>query len=226
MQIRAVVFDLEGTLFSSKQLSKEHMSLVLDLISTRLNTIKEVALKLLILKREEMLTKLGYAPPLTSVAQTFGISKLDFFETISRVDPTPYVKPDAELRTMFRTLKGLGLKLVLLTNVSCEYTAKILEALDLNRDAFDCVMTGSDMKKVKPDPSSFLSVLKSLDLPSRQVLMVGDRVAIDLAPAKKLGMKTALVTRKDVSLCTKNKIVDVILPRVYDLITIVETCAN
>lgn len=230
MQVKGVVFDLEGTLFSSSELSKLHMFMVLDLVSRRLGTGKEEALDLLVLKREEMSAKLGYAPPLTTVVQAFGIGKTEFFETIGKVDPLPYIKPDVKLKRMLSELRNRGLKLALLTNVSYEYAERILRALGINGNVFDCLITGSDMEKVKPDSSSFHSIVKSLNLDPRQILMVGDRIAVDLEPAREIGMRTALVTRNNVSLHTESSTIDVALRRVHDLTVVLKPdntlCSN
>lgn len=224
MQIKAVVFDLEGTLFSSSKLGKRHMTQVLNIVSRRLDIAKKESLKQLVSKRKELSAKLGYAPPLTTVVEAFGISRQDFFETISRVDPRPYIKVDTKLTRMLKRLRRIGLKLALLTNVSSPYTLRVLEALGIETSMFDYLITGSDMKEIKPDLSPFLSVMKSLNLPSKQILMVGDRVAVDLAPAKKLGMRTALVTEERVGLRNQNTTIDIILQSANELAAVLECC--
>jgi ribonucleotide monophosphatase NagD (HAD superfamily) len=45
----------------------------------------------------------------------------------------------------------------------------------------------------KPALPFFRQALRTLDLPPRQVLMVGDDAYNDLQPARKLGLRTALV---------------------------------
>ena len=42
----------------------------------------------------------------------------------------------------------------------------------------------------KPDPAIFLSALQKLDLPSSEVVFVGDSYERDMIPARKLGLKT------------------------------------
>ena len=49
----------------------------------------------------------------------------------------------------------------------------------------------------KPDPRAFLTILEKLEVAPEDALMVGDEAERDLAPAQKLGMKTALIDRKN-----------------------------
>jgi len=224
MQIKAVVFDLEGTLVSSSELGKRHISEVLNLISRRFGITKKKTFELLVSKREEMSARLGYTPPLTTVVRALGISKPEFFEAIMRVNPHPYIKADTKLQMTLEGLKRIGLKLALLTNVSLPYTLRILKALEIETSMFDCLITGSDMKEIKPDPSSFLMVMKSLNIPSEQILMVGDRIAVDLTPAKKLGMRTALVTKEKTVLQNQEKTTDIIIQSVNELVAVLKSC--
>jgi len=217
MQVKAIVFDLEGTLFESAALNRRHLAMVIDVIARRHNFLKEEANESLLSKRKRMKTELGYVPPLTNVLQGLGLSKNEFFATIEKIDPIPFIKQDANLKRMLQELRNKDLKLVLLTNVGHRYALRILEALGINTTYFDYLITGSEMEEVKPHPYSFRTVVEYLNLPPDQIIMVGDRIAIDLAPAKALGMKTVLVTEKLSGLNKRNKNVDVVLKRIYDL---------
>ena len=73
-------------------------------------------------------------------------------------------------------------------------------------DAFDTV---------KPDEKVFKKILEYTKLPADQHLMIGDRVEVDLMPAKKLGMRTCLVWSE-----SDNKNVDVSIKRIYDIINL------
>lgn len=219
MKIEAVVLDLEGTLFSSKALAQEQILRVLGLISRKMQINGEKALELLRSKREELAAKLNYTPPLTMLIEVLGISRQQLYEEISKVDPSDYLKTDVKLQKTLKELKTKGLKLALLTNAGYKYTTRILGALDIDVGLFDCVVTGSDVQHVKPDPEPFYRVLKSLNVAPQQVLMVGDRVSVDLLTPKRLMWKTALIS-KDPNQNIHREWVDEILREVYDLTTI------
>ena len=57
--------------------------------------------------------------------------------------------------------------------------------------------------------------MKKTGLPAAAHIMIGDREAVDLAPAKMLGMKTCLVWSDSASL-----VADVTLKTVYEVATI------
>ncbi|MEM2985004.1 MAG: HAD family hydrolase, partial [Candidatus Jordarchaeaceae archaeon] len=89
--------------------------------------------------------------------------------------------------------------LAMLTNLSRKSTLNIIEALGLNPEIFNPLITASEMEKGKPDPEPFKKIIEDLDLEPSSIMMVGDSISSDLAPAKKLGMKTALVSEKESS---------------------------
>ena len=59
------------------------------------------------------------------------------------------------------------------------------------QDKFDIVVTFDDTKAKKPGKKPFLYVLKKLKSRPEECLMVGDSLKRDIAPAKKLGFRTA-----------------------------------
>jgi len=73
-----------------------------------------------------------------------------------------------------------------------------------------------DFGTVKPDPIVFEKILEYTGLPASQHLMIGDRVEVDLVPAKKLGMKTCLAWSK-----SNDPSVDVSISEVYDIVNLV-----
>lgn len=151
--------------------------------------------------------------------EALGIGRQQLYEEMNKVDPCDYLKPDVKLQKTLEELKTKGLKLALLTNAGYRYTTRILGALDIDLSLFDCVVTGSDVQHVKPDTEPFYRVLKSLNVNPQQILMVGDRVSVDLVTPKRLTWKTALIS-KDHSKDINRELVDEILCEVYDLTTI------
>ncbi len=55
-------------------------------------------------------------------------------------------------------------------------------------------MTSEIVGDNKPSPKGFQYILSQTGLLPQEHLMIGDRVDVDLQPAKKLGMRTCLVT--------------------------------
>jgi HAD superfamily hydrolase (TIGR02253 family) len=90
------------------------------------------------------------------------------------------------------TLKKLKkkYKLVILTDAPRIQAWIRLAAMGL-QDMFDYVITFDDTKIKKPGRKPFLLALKKLKLKPNECLMIGDSLVRDIAPAKRLGFKTA-----------------------------------
>lgn len=86
---------------------------------------------------------------------------------------------------VYKTLKKISQKKVLLTNKPLIFTQKILDGLKGN-DLFCDVITGGDHFPKKPDPTGLLSVLEKRNVKVDCALLVGDST-IDLETAKRAG---------------------------------------
>jgi putative hydrolase of the HAD superfamily len=198
LDVKALVFDLEGTLYNSKELTNEWRTQIFKLIKEKTGKSEEEILKEF-LKIVEELREQGFRrPPVSDIVDRMGISREDFYKAVDSVDSSKFLKPDPELRKTLDYMKGKW-KLAMLTNLSRKTTLNILKALGLDPTLFDPLITASEMAKGKPDPEPFIRISKALDLEPSSIMMVGDSVSSDLVPAKKLGMKTALVSERKIS---------------------------
>jgi len=78
---------------------------------------------------------------------------------------------------------------IIVTNGHKPQALRKVARLDLAH-RFLAVVTPDDCGARKPDPRIFLHALRLLGIDPREVLMIGDNIEADLAPAKALGMKT------------------------------------
>lgn len=62
-------------------------------------------------------------------------------------------------------------------------------------EIFDVIVTCDDAEP-KPMPEGYLKIVEALGLMPEEILYVGDRWKVELEPAKRLGMRTALVADK------------------------------
>ena len=86
-------------------------------------------------------------------------------------------------------------KLALLSN-STSNTLNILKEKNLF-NFFDKIYLSCDYGITKPDIGFFKIIIKDFNLNPKECIMVGDKVKEDLVPAKKLGIITVLVDRKN-----------------------------
>jgi len=90
-------------------------------------------------------------------------------------------------------LKSRGIKTAVLTTVPSWLFKQVLED---NHVEIDFICTAKEAKAVKPNPRIYRTVLETLGVKPYEALMVGDTPEIDIIPPKKLGMKTALLCRR------------------------------
>ena len=89
----------------------------------------------------------------------------------------------------------------------------VLDILGLPRGTFEHWVTPEETHVVKPDPKHFRAILDYTKLLPENHLVIGDRLEVDLLPAKEMGMNTCLVNSPDIS----GGEVDYSLTSVYDL---------
>ncbi|OGG08650.1 hypothetical protein A2154_00790 [Candidatus Gottesmanbacteria bacterium RBG_16_43_7] len=100
----------------------------------------------------------------------------------------------------------------ILANGSVRGITQSLIKLGLNPKIFTEIITSETTGVTKPDDAGFKYILSQTGLTPSRHLMIGDRPEVDLVPARKLGLKSALVWSQ-----TVDKSADLTLPAVYDL---------
>lgn len=190
--IRAVIFDLDGTLIATEQLKAE--SYARAAIQLKPGAFREA--KALSAfedfvggSREEvskgMLQHLGLEDSARARMAEFGASepwqvytrlRLRIFEEIvadESVLRNAAWKHNVEL---LRQVRAANCKVGLATMSYCPQVERSLRALGLE-GAFDFIATREDVENPKPDPEIYLLVARSLNVPRTECLVVEDSVA-------------------------------------------------
>jgi HAD superfamily hydrolase (TIGR01549 family) len=131
-------------------------------------------------------------------------------ESESRFDRRTYLHRDEKLIALFSKLKHF--RHFILANGVKKYHLETLQVLGISPDIFKEIVTGETVGVTKPDEKGFRYIMEKTKLPAGAHLMIGDREAVDLAPAKNLGMHTCLVWSDK-----KSEIADITIPTVYDV---------
>ena len=84
-------------------------------------------------------------------------------------------------------LRGLGVKLAVVTNKEARHSAKVLLAHNLH-SLFDVVISGDTLVTKKPDPAGVISCLAQFGVTKNRALFVGDS-SIDVATARNAGVR-------------------------------------
>ncbi len=100
------------------------------------------------------------------------------------------------VRETLDKLKTFGLKLAIITDANRYHARARLTKVEL-LDSFDILIAADMTGTKKPDPAHFLFALEALDANPEESLVVGDSIRRDMAPARKLGLKTAYASYGD-----------------------------
>ncbi len=188
--IKHVWFDLEGTLtIRSDEFNDAHNQL-------RYETYAEVVGKPLTEKLKQDFENL-YAKhgSNSTVFRSLGCASDFWQKRFNTIDKTKYYK---SVKTIYTTLKKLKDKvpISIFTNLKPDEVESTLKIINVDKSWFKFIISGDDIKERKPALDGFYLMIKKSGLPPKEILYVGDRVNVDVLPAKQVGMKTCLVWDK------------------------------
>ncbi len=193
--MRAIIFDLDGTLIDSAIPFKEMKSTVIKYLQTVGVTPG--------LLNNDMLNS-----QITSIAvedlRKKAVSQVEIRVIFSRVSDImngvelkslPWASLIEAVPETLKALKDMGLKLGIMTRGCHEYAKKILDRFGLT-EFFDAVVARDDVENPKPNPEHAFHLLGLLSVRAEEALCVGDHWS-DGECAKKAGLKFVLVKRGD-----------------------------
>lgn len=116
----------------------------------------------------------------------FWQNTFDTMDLSAVLEPEPYVNQAlGELSTY--------VPVSIFTNFKHNKIHTVLKLLGVNRELFTHILSGDDVSKRKPDHEGFEKMVELSGLRPSELLYVGDRVDVDIKPAKAVGIKTALL---------------------------------
>jgi len=208
MTIRAVIFDLDGTLVQTEKLkAHSYVSALqeLSLIPIKEETVIDAFKELVGLSRAEvsqgLLEKFNLEDaararmPEFSVSspwQAFAQIRLKYYEQLI-IDPQ-VIRENIwpHNMTLLDEVRRSGCRIGLATMSYCPQVNRILDALDL-RDSFDFVASRDDVENGKPDPEIYALVSNALEVPPNETLVIEDSPS-GVRAALSAGMHVIAVT--------------------------------
>ena len=203
MPIRAVGFDLDGTLYPAAALyqklfgkglpnlrfliafGKVRRELRAMLTSPEYRARGISGIEALHRYQAELVAKrLGSDPDRT-------YHEIETFFYTNAVTPFATIDPYPGVSGLLDQLRASGLKLGALSDFPCE---KKIELLGL-ADKFDVTMTSEETGLVKPDRASFDLLAQRLGVANEEILYVGNSEPYDVKGSLGAGMRAAIISR-------------------------------
>ncbi len=196
--IKAVIFDLDGTLLNTLEDLADSVNHVLKLHKMKERTLPEI--RSFIGNGVPTLIKRS-VPNGTSEEETLLCTKemRAYYNTHSDIKTKPY----DGIISMLNDLKSMNIMTAVVTN-KLEDTAKILCKAKFG-DTFDCVIGDNGKDRLKPAPDNVFRAMKVLKSENSEVLYIGDS-DVDMITASNANITSVGVTWgfRDADCLTKN----------------------
>lgn len=208
MRIKAVIFDLDGTLVQTEKIKAHSYAKALQEISNNEVKVADVmeAFKSLVgLSRAEvakgLLDRFNLGNAASARMSDFGVNtawqafvqiRLKYYEEF--INDANVIRDNTWPRaiSLLKTAREEGYKVGLATMSYCQQVNHILVALNL-RDSFDFVATRDDVEHGKPDPEIYTLVAKYLGVTPEEALTIEDSPS-GVKAALAAGMRVIAVT--------------------------------
>jgi putative hydrolase of the HAD superfamily len=201
LNLRVVVFDLDNTLYSYREIHESALYAALNLVSQRLSIpIDKILGEYEVSRLQSKLTLANTASSHNRYIYFINICrklKLDFqeAETMHNEYWNAYllnIKLKPGIDQLLNRLKNKNIKIYILSDFMIEYTFKKLIALNILH-YFNDIISSEEVGKEKPSKKSFETVLKMSEVNSENILMVGDDIKKDILGALNHKMNAAYV---------------------------------
>jgi HAD superfamily hydrolase (TIGR01509 family) len=183
MSVRAVLFDIDGTLVDSNFLHVDAWSKALQDVDRGVPSWR--VQRAIGADSEKLLQLLLGDVPDEVKDRAKQLNSSNYAELIPRLD----VLPGA--REIVSELSTRGLRVVLATSAPPEELEALLEVLDLD-EHLHAVTSADDVETAKPEPDIIETALQRAGVDAADAIMVGDAVW-DVIAAKRAGVRTVCV---------------------------------
>jgi len=189
MKMKALLFDVDGTLLSEEPLVNYMMPIVYEELAKKLGINREKARKIFL---QEVQRRWG-RDEWFSWNFFFTYFGLDLkYEDFIRENPH-LLRVYPEVTNVLQQLKS-RVKLAIVTSGPAYQRLKLEVTGLLNY--FQVVITRDESGVVKPDPKAFIPAIEVLGVNPSETAVVGDSLEWDILGAKSLGMKGVWINRR------------------------------
>jgi len=195
LPLRAVAFDVDGTLYPNASMYLRSVGLVLR----HLRLFKAIEKARIQLRENPDLSEAFERVQGRAVGEILGISSEEAQARIEEVVYTRWyrvftvLRPYKGVSECLESFRAQGLKLAALSDFPIRGRLD-----DLGLGPWDCAFSTEDTGCLKPNPQSFALLAERLKLPPGDILYVGNSHRYDVLGAVAAGMPAAHLTRRPV----------------------------
>lgn len=213
-KIEAVIFDMDGTLytfpetkkFAQTEFGKTIKSNILKFIEESFSLRETDARRLY-----DDLSARWQGEISLAIEAEYGIPRDEFFASTWNLAPEKFIIPKHGL---VDALSGLAVPTALLTAAPRIWAERALAYMEVRKFFDDRIFTGEpDIRK--PDVRVFQQIAQDLGCVANKVVSIGDQEMTDIVPAKLIGMKTIRIWGDEPSAA------DAVVPSILEAIALV-----
>lgn len=218
MIIKAIIFDLDNTLYDAHQYYTGAFNEIISYLSLKHNISSKSLLQRLIEIRNVR----------TSMYPYLFNEFLDEFNLIFELNHViniynNYCGPLQPYVDVVQTLSIIkkGNKIGLVTDGNSQRQKRKLELLNL-KIFFDAIIFTDELKAPKPSKVPFIRVLKLLQVDPEESIYVGDNPKIDFCGSKTLGMRTIRLIKGEFKDIESNEKIDFEIKKFSEILQVLE----
>lgn len=181
--LRAIVFDLDGTLYQDDRLGEEVNSSACRYIAA-LKGLSAAEAEAMLQEARDKLS--GPGRTLSRSVLALGGNLKELHQRFSQdVHPEGVLTADPRVQELMKQL-AKRFELYLYTNNNCELSGRIMAQIGVS-GLFARVFTIEDFWRPKPDELALRGIFEAIGRKPAETMFVGDRYEVDLALAESLG---------------------------------------
>lgn len=191
--LKALLFDLDGTLYVDMQLGREIRRAACRYIADLKGIGVEEAETLINEAKKTLTAASGIDTPLSLACGELGGDLREMHRRFAaEIEPERYVSRDDRVAELLRTL-GSAFELYLYTNNNRVLTNRIMDLIGV-AGLFREVFTIEDSWRPKPNREALAEILRRIGRRAEECLFVGDRYDVDLRVPAEMGSAVFLVS--------------------------------
>ncbi|RSD35149.1 MAG: putative hydrolase of the HAD superfamily [Methanohalophilus sp.] len=221
-EIKAVVFDLDNTLYDAEQYFfgafEDISTYMYDEYGTDSNEVFEVLLT--IWKEKTSM----YPDLFNDMLKYFNIYSVEEIKNIVQIfnNHECKIKPRSDVIPTINLLRKDNIKLGIITDGTVHRQERKIKVLGL-AEYFDIIIYTKHIGHPKPGELSFQKAIDNLGVKPCQMIYVGDNPYIDFEGAKKTGMITARLLKGEFSDIDTDEWIDYNIKNMYDVLYLLHT---